>query len=114
MDKAVKLAVDVARVPLLTAHQAASLHPADVLGEERKGRLTPGSDADLVVLDSKLGVVATVVAGQVVYDPSGLLSSLGDGAVISPVDSSREGNGPALRAQALASSDGAAEPAPTP
>jgi N-acetylglucosamine-6-phosphate deacetylase len=113
MDKAVKLAVDVARVPLLTALQAASLHPANVLGEQRKGRLVPGSDADLVVLDSQLGVVATVIAGQVVYDPSGLLSSLGDGAVIGPVGSTPTGNGQALTTQALPSSDGAAEPAPT-
>jgi N-acetylglucosamine-6-phosphate deacetylase len=94
MDKAVALAVDVARVPLLTALQAASLHPARVLGEHRKGRLIPGADADLVVLDRRLDLVATVIGGQVVYDPTGLLSSLGD--------------------RAVRSSDGATEPAPTP
>jgi len=94
MDKAVALAVNVARVPVLTALQAASLHPATVLGERRKGRLSPGSDADLVVLDRRLDLVATVVGGQVAYDPTGLLSSLGDQAVRSP--------------------DGATEPAPTP
>ena len=94
MDKAVALAVDVARVPLLTALQAASLHPAEVLGEHRKGRLIPGADADLVVLDRRLGLVATVIGGQVVYDPTGLLSPLGDLTV--------------------RSSDGATEPAPTP
>lgn len=94
MDKAVGLAVDVARVPLLTALQAASLHPARVLGEHRKGRLIPGADADLVVLDRRLNLVATVIGGQVVYDPTGLLSSLGD--------------------RAVRSSDGATEPAPTP
>ena len=93
MDKAVALAVDVARVPLLTALQAASLHPARVLGEHRKGRLSPGADADLV-LDRRLDLVATVVGGQVAYDPTGLLSSLGD--------------------QAVRSSDGVTEPAPTP
>jgi len=94
MDKAVALAVDVARVPLLTALQAASLHPARVLGEHRKGRLIPGADADLVVLDRRLSLVATVIGGQVVYDPTGLLSSLGD--------------------RTVRSSDGATEPAPTP
>jgi N-acetylglucosamine-6-phosphate deacetylase len=104
MGKAVKLAVDVARVPLLTALQAASLHPAKVLGEHRKGRLGPGSNADLVVLDSQLDVVATVVGGQVVYDPTGLLRPLGDYAV----------NSRAASSSAVPSSDGAAEPAPTP
>ncbi|HUC15601.1 MAG TPA: N-acetylglucosamine-6-phosphate deacetylase [Acidimicrobiales bacterium] len=94
MDRAVALAVDVARVPLLTALKAASLHPAGVLGENRKGRLTPGADADLVVLDRQLDVVATIVGGQVVYDPTGLLSRLADGAVLS--------------------SDGATEPASRP
>ena len=94
MNKAVSLAVDVAHVPLLTALQAASLHPARVLGEHRKGRLIPGADADLVVLDRRLSLVATVIGGQVVYDPTGLLSSLGD--------------------RTVRSSDGATEPAPTP
>jgi len=94
MDKAVALAVEVARVPLLTALQAASLHPARVLGEHRKGRLIPGADADLVVLDRRLSLVATVIGGQVVYDPTGLLSSVGD--------------------RTVRSSDGATEPAPTP
>ena len=42
MDRAVKLAVQVAGVPLLAALQAASLHPAKVLGEHRKGRLVTG------------------------------------------------------------------------
>ena len=94
MDKAVALAVDVAGVPLLTALQAASQHPANVVGEHRKGRLTPGAEADLVVLDRRLGLVATVVGGQVAYDPTGLLNALED--------------------QTVARSDGATEPAPTP
>jgi len=66
----------VAGVPLLTALQATSLHPARVLGEQRKGRLMPGYDADIVVLDKDLTLVATIVAGRVVHDPRGLFSSL--------------------------------------
>ncbi len=99
MDKAVALAVDVARVPLLTALQAASLHPARVLGEHRKGRLSPGADADLVVLDGQFEVVATVVGGKVVHDPTGLLSPFVNGAV---------------RTGAVPTSGAATEPAPTP
>jgi N-acetylglucosamine-6-phosphate deacetylase len=34
---------------------------------QRYGALTPGYQADLVVLDAALQVVATVVGGQVVY-----------------------------------------------
>ncbi len=76
MDRAVALAVQAAGVPLLTALQAASLHPAQVLGEDRKGRLAAGSDADMVVLDADLSLVATIVRGQVAYDPKGLLKPL--------------------------------------
>jgi len=114
MDKAVELAVKVAHVPLLTALKAASLHPAKLLGEHRKGRLSPGADADLVVLDRQLGVVATVVGGQVAYDPTGLLSSLGDYAASSPAVSSPALSSPAAISAALSSPDEAVEPAPTP
>ena len=43
---------------------AASLHPARALGlAPRKGTLEPGADADLVVLDDELRVLATYVRG---------------------------------------------------
>jgi N-acetylglucosamine-6-phosphate deacetylase len=76
MDRALWLAVEVAGVPLLVALQATSLHPARVLGEQRKGRLAAGADADMVVLDSDLALVATIVGGRVVHDPRGLFSSM--------------------------------------
>jgi len=76
MDRAVSFAVNNAGVPLLVALQAASLNPASALGEKRKGRLAPGADADLVVLDPALRTLATVVAGCAVHDPAGLLGAL--------------------------------------
>lgn len=76
MDRAVALAVQVADVPLLVALQAASLHPATVLGETRKGRLAPGSDADIVVLGADLSVLCTIIGGRVAHDPAGLLASV--------------------------------------
>ena len=76
MDRAVALTVQVAGVPLLTAVQAASLHPANVIGEQRKGRLAPGADADMVVLDNNLSLIATIVGGQVAHDPHGVLAPL--------------------------------------
>jgi len=76
MDKAVALAVQVAGLPLLTALRAASLHPARALCEDRKGHLRPGSDADMVLLDRDLALVATIVGGRVAHDPTGLLGSV--------------------------------------
>ncbi len=76
MDRAVAFAVNSAGVPLEVALPAASLHPATVLGETAKGRLAPGADADIVLLDEDLGVAGTIVAGRVAHDPGGLLASL--------------------------------------
>jgi N-acetylglucosamine-6-phosphate deacetylase len=76
MDKAVALAVNVAGVPLLTALQAASLHPARALDEEGKGWLGAGAEADIVVLRPDLSVAATIIGGRVAHDPSGALAAV--------------------------------------
>ena len=48
--------------------RAASETPARVLGlGQRKGKLEPGFDADLVLLDGEMNVLQTVVAGKTVY-----------------------------------------------
>lgn len=46
----------------------ASLLPARLLGLERKGRIEPGCDADLTLLDDRLQVVKTWVEGELAYD----------------------------------------------
>ncbi|XP_063791078.1 N-acetylglucosamine-6-phosphate deacetylase-like [Pseudophryne corroboree] len=51
------------------ALEAASLHPAKVLGlQHRKGTLDFGADADFVLLDDNLDVKATYIAGQAVWN----------------------------------------------
>ncbi len=53
---------------LAGALRAASETPARVLGlSTSKGRLEPGYDADLVLLDDQLKVLETIVAGRTVY-----------------------------------------------
>jgi N-acetylglucosamine-6-phosphate deacetylase len=74
MDAALRLMVHAAGVPLGEALAAASAHPAAVLGRHDLGRLAAGAAADLVILDERLRAVATMVAGRVVHDPSGLLA----------------------------------------
>ncbi|XP_044512985.1 N-acetylglucosamine-6-phosphate deacetylase [Gracilinanus agilis] len=53
------------------ALEAASLHPAQLLGiEKQKGTLNFGSDADFVVLDDSLNVKATYISGDLVWQDS--------------------------------------------
>ncbi len=54
-------------LPLLTEN------PAALLGLKTKGRLEPGYDADITVLDGALNVRATYVAGELVYGTWGNL-----------------------------------------
>jgi N-acetylglucosamine-6-phosphate deacetylase len=75
MDRAVRTLV-AAGVPLAEAVTAATSTPTGVLGRVGSGRLQPGADADLAVLDPDLSAVATVVAGRPVHDPAALLGPL--------------------------------------
>ena len=56
-----------ASIGLREAVQAASLVPARLLGLGRKGRIAPGADADLVVLDRQGSIVLTLVAGEAAF-----------------------------------------------
>lgn len=50
-------------LPLLSENPAAAIRMAD-----KKGKIKPGMDADLVLLDEKCDVVMTMVGGHVVYE----------------------------------------------
>ncbi len=66
MDAALRRAVVEGGLPVEVASAAASGNPARVLGlHTRCGRIAPGLDADLVVLDGDLRVERVVVAGVV-------------------------------------------------
>lgn len=67
MIRLVRNMVEIVGAPLPEAVQMATLNPARALGlEERKGTLTPGADADLVVFDDAFRVTRTCVAGRLV------------------------------------------------
>jgi len=68
MDKAVRNLVTKVGVSLMEAVQMATFNPAKRLGvEDRKGSLESGKDADIVILNKKLEVELTMIAGKVVY-----------------------------------------------
>jgi N-acetylglucosamine-6-phosphate deacetylase len=67
MDGAVRNMVAQSGCTPAEALRMASATPAALLGLERQGRIAPGCDADLVLLDGALRVQATLVRGEVVY-----------------------------------------------
>ncbi|MEZ4637882.1 MAG: amidohydrolase family protein [Caldilineaceae bacterium] len=65
---ALQRAVKLARLPLHTAVYMATHAPALLLGlSPRKGSLMPGSDADLLVLDSDLNLKHVLVRGHLIH-----------------------------------------------
>ena len=69
MDEAVRNLIAFTGCSLADALVAASTTPAILLGRSDLGNLLVGSIADLVLLDGAHDVVATVIDGEVVYDP---------------------------------------------
>jgi len=68
MNRAVANMVSTGLVPLEDALKMASLVPAKILGiQHHKGTLTPGSDADVVVMDEDFNVKLTMVEGEIVH-----------------------------------------------
>jgi N-acetylglucosamine-6-phosphate deacetylase len=71
LDQAVRNLSAFAGLDLAAAVRAASAVPAAVLGLHDRGVVAPGAVGDLVLLHRTGTVVATVIAGEVVYDRSG-------------------------------------------
>ena len=71
MDAGVRNLVQLAGASWANAIRMATLTPATIAGvADRKGQLTPGADADLVVLDDAGHVRQTWRGGQCVYESS--------------------------------------------
>ncbi len=64
MSDAIRTCVDQAGTPLAQTLQAATTHPAQVLGLTDRGRIAVGARADLVALDEDYRVRSVWVAGQ--------------------------------------------------
>jgi N-acetylglucosamine-6-phosphate deacetylase len=60
--------VHLAEVPLAKAVQMATATPARILGiDDKKGSLTIGKDADLVIFDEEIDIKATIVKGKIIF-----------------------------------------------
>ena len=72
-NQLVRNMVQLADVSLLEAVRMASTTPARIMGiDARKGSLTVGKDADLVIFDDNLVVAATLVNGKLIYSTNAL------------------------------------------
>jgi N-acetylglucosamine-6-phosphate deacetylase len=69
LDTGLRNLVDVLGMPLDQALLPATHVPAQVMGAA-KGRLEPGCDADIVLLDSECGPVLTLVGGETAFRSS--------------------------------------------
>jgi N-acetylglucosamine-6-phosphate deacetylase len=68
MDSCLRNVLRIVGMPLEEALRMVSTTPASILGlADRKGRLAPGMDADMVILDREIQVTHTIVLGQHVF-----------------------------------------------
>jgi N-acetylglucosamine-6-phosphate deacetylase len=63
----VRIMVREVNVPLNEAVAMATHNPAGAIGLEKKGHLTVGSEADLVVISPQIEVVKTFAAGREIW-----------------------------------------------
>ena len=74
LDECFRNFIKYSNASLADACRASSQHPAEVLKIfPRKGCLNYGSDADIVILDKNLHVVATFVGGKLIYSNSKII-----------------------------------------
>jgi N-acetylglucosamine-6-phosphate deacetylase len=71
MDAALRNAVRLLHIPMHEALRMTTSTPAEILGLPARGRITPGADADLVVLGAEGEVRETLVAGRTICGPPG-------------------------------------------
>jgi len=68
MNVAVRNMIELVGVPMQDAVRMATINPAKVIGvDKRKGSVEIGKDADIIVIDEKINVYATLVKGKVVH-----------------------------------------------
>jgi N-acetylglucosamine-6-phosphate deacetylase len=67
MDQAIRNLVEFTECTLEAAATTATTHPAALMRLNDRGSLEAGHRADVVLLDPDAQVVATVVAGQIVF-----------------------------------------------
>jgi len=67
-NRLVQTMLNIAGVPLLQVIQMASLTPARIMKvDDKKGSLTVGKDADILIFDKGINIQTTIIGGKIVY-----------------------------------------------
>jgi N-acetylglucosamine-6-phosphate deacetylase len=73
MNLCVRNMIELVGLSMQDAVKMATLNPAKIIGvDKRKGSLVEGKDADLVIFDKDINILATVVEGKVVFSCTSL------------------------------------------
>jgi len=67
-DRLVRTMIQMAGIPLADAVEMASLTPARFMNiADKKGSISTGKDADLVIFDDNINIETTIVNGRIIY-----------------------------------------------
>lgn len=67
-DRCVRTMIELAEIPLVDAVKMMSLTPARIMKvDARKGSLTVGKDADIIIFDENIKIKKTIISGRQVY-----------------------------------------------
>jgi N-acetylglucosamine-6-phosphate deacetylase len=70
-DRLVRSMINLAEVPLEDAIKMISATPARIMGVlDKKGTLTVGKDADIIIFDKNINVSMTMINGKIIYQNS--------------------------------------------
>ena len=68
-DRLVRNMVKLANVSLTDAVRMITSTPARIMGvSDKKGSLTPGKEADIVIFDENINIQATIIKGKIIYN----------------------------------------------
>nr|WP_121273191.1 N-acetylglucosamine-6-phosphate deacetylase [Pedobacter schmidteae] len=78
-DRLVRTMVKMADIPLVEAVRMMSRTPARIMGiEDRKGTLTEGKDADVLIFDDNINIKMTIINGKVSYCSADFMQEIED------------------------------------
>jgi N-acetylglucosamine-6-phosphate deacetylase len=67
-DRLVRTMINIAGLPLSEAIRMITSTPAAIIGvEDKKGSLSAGKDADIIIFDDDINIQTTIIKGKVVY-----------------------------------------------